>query len=399
MRIGINGYYLQNLQSGIGQYSYNIIQGLSRLDKKNEYFIFVQEKAAALEEKLALRPNFKVIATALKSSPKNNYLYRLFWEQWTLGRVVNRYKIDVYHSLYQSMPWRLRAKSMVTIHDAIPWFFEFQQQDFLYRLYSQISRRSCSRANKIIAVSEAAKFDIVRIYKIKPEFIEIIHEPANALYSTVPSAAEIRQTKKKFTLKRPYILFTGGLKRHKNLRILIKSFARLITQYEADVDLVIVGSRKRKTTSNSSIFYSLRSLEKYAASKKIADRVHFTGTVTVEDLNHLYHAASITVSLSLYEGFGLPLLEAMTAGCPVIASDIAAHQEVAGNATILVNPFGYNAVSEKMNLLLTDEKFRQEYITRGLERAKNFNAIDIAARIRDIYSELYNDRNIYVTKK
>lgn len=387
MKIGINGYYLQNLKAGIGQYTFNLLQDLSKIDHKNEYFIYVPSVSRETVKKMNLGRKFHIVQTHPATPFHNNYLYRLYWEQARLPWLARKQRLDVYHSPYQSLPFMLSVKSIVTIHDAIPWLFAFQQRDTVYKLYSNISRRSCRRANKVITISEASKLDIAKIYRIKPESIEVTYEPVNNIYFEKPGEGLTKKTLNKHDVKRPFILFTGGLKRHKNLRILIKSFALFQHRTKRDVTLVIVGSSNRQTTVSQPNFYSEESLREYAGKKGVGKNVVFTGLINEQELNVFYHTASILVSLSLYEGFGLPILEAMASGCPVIASNIAAHQEVGGNAAILVNTFGFNQVSDKMRLLFEDEATRQKYIQRGIDRVQSFDAIDIASRILDIYEE------------
>lgn len=400
MKIGVNGYYLQNLQCGIGQYTYNMLTTLSKIDSVNEYFIFVPNGADEIKCNVPLGNNFRFVQTEKYSKLGSNYLSRLYWEQWRISRFIKKYGCDVFYSPYQSLPIRIKqVSSIVTIHDAIPWLFAFQRQNFAYKLYSEISRRSCRRANKFICISESSKVDVVSVYKIKPELIEVIYESANVRYLTKPSEEERVRTYEKYDIGKPFILFTGGLKKHKNLRILLKSFSVLVDKFGIDADLVIGGSAKRKTVTNNILYYDIDSLKRYAETKGIGNRVKFVGSLSEDELNVLYHGASIMVSLSLYEGFGLPVLEAMMAGCPVIASNIAAHEEVADGAAIMVNPFGYNEVAEKMASLMNDPVKREKYAKKGFERLKSFNAEDIAARLQDIFVELHSDENTYIVNK
>jgi glycosyltransferase involved in cell wall biosynthesis len=350
---------------------------------------------------LSLGENFVFIQTEKFSRIRNNYISRLFWEQWRLYRFAKKYKFDIYYSPYQSLPIGIKSisKSIVTIHDAIPWLFAFQRQNFAYKLYSEISKRSCRRANKFISISESSKIDIVSVYKIKPELIEVIYEFANIKFSEEPTEEIRKSVHEKFNISKPFILFTGGLKKHKNLRILLKSFATLIEKYGADVELVIGGSVKRSTSTASVLHYDVESLRGYAKTKNISERVKFVGSLSEDELNVFYHDAVVLVSLSLYEGFGLPILESMMAETPVIASNISAHEEVANGAAILVNPFGYNEVAEKMAFFINNEKERNLYVEKGLERVKNFNREDITSRLLDIFSELYKDDNIFIINK
>lgn len=401
LTIGINGYYLQNLPSGIGQYTHNMLRGLATLDKNNQYLIFVPFNARTINQNIKLPKNFKVIQTGNDDLFKNSYVFRTCWEQWILPLALRKHGVGVYHSPYQSIPifGMRKIKSMVTIHDAIPWFFDFQRRDRQHRIYSAISKYSCRRANKKITISESAKLDIIPVYKFRQEMIEVVREAVSPIFHNVPSPHQIRSTLKKYGITQPYMLSSGGVKRHKNLRILIKSFAAFVDKHGDDTELVILGSARRNTTAAESIYYSVEALRGYAKGKKVAKKVRFLGKVSEAELLHLYHGASMLVTLSLREGFGLPVLEAMTCGIPVIASKIPAHYEIAGRAAIFVNPFGSNEISSKMKLLTENKEVRKKLVRRGKERAAEFDLEDFASRIHDIYEELYSDSNLFITRR
>jgi len=387
MRIGLNGYYLSVNYSGIGQYTYNLIDALSEVDKKNKYYIFTYH-----DIDVDFGKNFKIIKIP-QPSP-GTFWGRLLWEQILLGRYLRKHKIDVYHSLYQSLP--LTAKqipSVVTIHDAIPWRFPFQRQQFAYRLYSDISKASCKRGAKFITVSETSKADFAPVYEIKPELIEVTYESVNKVFSDPVTKAQTEEFRKKYNIKRKYILYIGGLKRHKNLRVLIKAFSLFKEAYDKkdEYDLFILGDIRRNMAISPVIYYRVEDLEKYAAAKKIKKNIKFFGKQSFQDLVHFYRNAEMFVSLSLYEGFGLPALEAITCGVPCVLSNLGAFKEIVQEAAVYVYPYGAHRIADAINSVLTDKKLRAEQQKAMKQIIPRYDRFKIAKRILEIYEEVYDD--------
>jgi len=387
MRIGINGYYLSVNYSGIGQYTYNLLQALSEIDKQNKYYIFTY-----YDTDLDFGKNFKFIKIPMPLP--GTFLGRLFWEQILIGKALMDYKIAIYHSLYQSLPFLAKKiPSIVTIHDAIPWRFPFQRQQFSYRLYSDISKKSCLRASKYITVSETTKLDFAPVYEIKPELIEVTYESINKTFQRSFTKQETQAFKNKYKIDRKYILYVGGLKRHKNLRVLIKAFSFFKKLYDKkdEYDLFLLGDIRRNMAISPYIYYRVEDLEKYAAAKKIKKHVRFFGKQTFEDLTHFYRNSSCFVSLSLYEGFGLPALEAITAKTPCVLSNLGAFKEIINGAAIYVYPYGSHRIADAMHQVLTDMKLKEKLKFHSARIIQRYDRTKIAKRILEIYEEVYDD--------
>jgi glycosyltransferase involved in cell wall biosynthesis len=262
-------------------------------------------------------------------------------------------------------------------------------------LYSDIRKDLVkSRAKKVITVSETSKLDFAHIYGIKPETIEVTYESVDPAFLKTPSELEINEFIKKFKIRNDFILYTGGLKRHKNLRMLIKSFDILVKEYGFKGDLYILGAIRKTMAISPYIYYQVEDLEKYAKMKKIGDRVKFIGFVTRQEMSLFMHLAKCFVSISLYEGFGLPAVEAMTSGCPSVLSNLAAYPEVAKGTAIFVYPYGPHRIADALNKVLTDTKIREQLIKNSYNRAKFFDRIKIAQRVLQIYKEVYDDYKI-----
>lgn len=391
MRIGINGYYLTTQFSGIGQYSINLLKALAQIDKENKYFVFCPE-----EVEWDLPANFKlIIVKPLPIFPKT-FFNRFIWEEYQLGNAIKEYSLEVFHGFYQSLPYgSKKIGNVVTIHDAIPWRFPFERKQFSYRMYSDIRKDLVTkRYKKAITVSETSKIDFATIYDIKPETIEVTYESVDPVFWKKFSAEETSDFKKKFDIKDDYVLYTGGLKRHKNLRMLIKSFDILVKESGFKGNLYILGAIRKTMAVSPYIYYQVEALEKYAKMKDIEDRVKFVGVVSRKDMALFMKEAKLFVSLSLYEGFGLPAIEAMTSGTPSVLSNLGAYPEIADGAALFAYPYGPHRVAQAMNNLLKDKELYEKMKKKGLERAKFFDSEKIAKRVLEIYKEVYDDYKI-----
>lgn len=391
MRIGINGYYLATQNSGIGQYTINLLRSLGEIDKENKYIIFTPFPVS-----VDLPENFKVkVITPLFIFPKT-FFNRFLWEEYQLGRAIKKYHIEVFHGMYQSLPRETDTiGNVVTIHDATPWRFPFERKQYFYRKYSDIRKELVKkRAKKVITISETSKLDFASIYDITPEKIDVTYESVDPIFSHIPSQKEIDELKKKYAVTLPFILYTGGLKRHKNLRMLIKAFAILVEDYGFEGNLCILGAIRNTMAISTAVYYRVEDLQEYARLKKLEKRISFVGFVSKEEMNTFMHTASCFVSLSLYEGFGLPAVEAMTAGTPAVLSNLGAYPEIAEDAALFVYPYGPHRIANALHLALTDEELRDELIKKSKKRAKFFEPLAIAKRVLDIYKEEYDDYKI-----
>jgi len=391
MRIGINGYYLTTLNSGIGQYSYNLLHALAEIDHKNTYYVFCPQPIT-----WDLPENFKLKVIYPMPFFKGTFLNRFYWEEFQLGQEINEFRIDVFHGLYQSLPkGSEKIGNVVTIHDAIPWRFIFERKQLSYRWYSDMRKKKVTqRAKKIITISETSKLDFASVYKIKPETIEVTYESVHPIFLAKPKPEAVNNFKKKYQINKDFLLYVGGLKRHKNLRMLIKSFAILLKEYNYPGDLYILGSIRKTMAISSYIYYREEDLHHYAKLKKISDRVKFVDFVSQEEMALFFHLAKAFISISLYEGFGLPALEAMTSGCPAVLSNLGAYPEIAQAAALFVYPYGPHRIAKALNQVISSIPTREALVKQGLQRAQFFDRKIIAKRMLEIYQEVYDDYKV-----
>lgn len=383
MKIVINARYLTSPYTGIGQYTINILESLAKIDTENEYILIVPWPVD-----FSFGPNFRIVDLRESKWFGDDYYSRLWWEQITLGRYLKKIKPDVYHSLYQSLPLNAKKyRSFVTIHDTIPWKFPWQRSNAQYRRYSDISRWSCRKAHHVICVSETAKLEVAPMYTIKPENISVVYEGISDIFLKKPRTAKLLKIKNRFHLEKPFVLYVGGFKRHKNLRFMIKAFTHAVNKYKLDIDLVIPGKIRTHSGSAKELFYDPKTLTDYIKQKRMTKRIHFIGYARQDELVCLNYLSRAFLSLSLYEGFGLPAVEAMAAKKPIIASDTGAYPEILGDAALLVYPYGLTRIAEAINQVITSESVRNKLISRGEKRIVAFDKIELARKMLSIYNE------------
>ena len=367
MRIAIDARKLRDY--GIGTYVRNLLRHLSRIDQATEYVVLCRDSDCELVG--ALGENFRSVPEA---SP--GYSVR---EQITVPLDLRRERADLFHAPHYVLPALTPCKSVVTIHDCI--HLRFPQ--YLRRLGYAYARGSLwlatHRSNRILTVSEASKRDILDYFSVPPEKIDVIYNGIDERFSTPPPEEDVARVRERYQLDDPFILYAGNIKPHKNLERTIEAFHLLRRggQFE-QVKLVIIGDE----------------IAKYAALRHAVHRhklhkyVRFFGFVPDRTLAILYRLAAVFVFPSLYEGFGLPPLEAMASGTPVITSNVSSLPEVVGDAALLVDPLQPEAIADAMRRVLTDSALRDDLRARGLARARQFSWERSIRRVREIYGEV-----------
>ncbi|MCA9364884.1 MAG: glycosyltransferase family 4 protein [Candidatus Moranbacteria bacterium] len=310
-------------------------------------------------------------------------LNRFVWTAWVAPQYLRREHIDVYHTQY-IVPFFISPSTKVVthVHDvsfrAFPHLIAWSDRFFLWLLMG----RSLRRADCVIAVSSFTAQEIVKYYPVASEKIAVV---PNALGDDYLQTVEgfSQRISDKYHLPKKYLLYVGTLQPRKNIPYLIRTFACLAERVE-DVCLVIVGNLE---AHNADPLVS-EALEALPSSVRL--RVFFPGYVHVDDLPYIYFMARAFVFPSLYEGFSIPLLEAFSAGVPVVASDIAVHREVAGKCVFYVPTDGLAEFCEKLYIIVTDDEMRSRYISRGRERLV-FYSWDRSARIvHDLYMRFFS---------
>lgn len=358
--------------TGLGgneSYATNLIEALAEIDQVNLYTLYVTRREAV--ERFRDRwPNFSVKAT-LPHTP----LIRI---PLTLSAELRRNPVDVLHVQFTSPPFS-PCPVVVSIHDLS---FEHLPQTFKWRSRKQLRitvRRSAREAGQVIALSEFARRDIVNSYGVPAENISVIPLAAPPQFRPVNDERELQRVRQTYGIESDYILSVGSIQPRKNLSRLVAAYSRL-RRAKPKVKLpklVLVG---KCAWLFDETLRAIRELE-------VEDSVILTGYVPEEDLPALYSGATCFVYPSYFEGFGLPPLEAMQCGAPVIVGNRTSLPEVVGEAAVLVDPFDVDALANAVETVVNDAELRTELRMKGLERAKLFNWHTTARQTLEVYQK------------
>ena len=376
MKIAINTLSIKpNQMGGTETFLTNLIKNLINLDPNVDFFLIVSKNNQS-----TFPFNSKNIRFKLINFDNTSQIKRIFIEQTLLPIWLKKEKIDCLIAPGNTGLLYSPCKVIVIVHDIIFCVYP-ESYSTLRRLYLQkFVKFSCTKADKVVTMSNNTKRDIGRYIGINMGKIGVIFEGVDFEYFSAKSKDDRNQKiLTTYGLKEKYIYSPTSLYPHKNHEVLIKAFARLKKEKKIPHKLVITGFDPLKKEDE------LRDLiERF----NVQNEVLYLGAIPYEHIPILYSEASLTAYLSLYEGFGLPVLEAMASGCPVICSSCSSLPEVVGNAGILVDPFDVNEIASKMHDLLTNEELKAKYVKRGLNRAREFSWESSAKKLIDVYNEL-----------
>jgi glycosyltransferase involved in cell wall biosynthesis len=379
LRIGIDGSFLREPTTGSGQYTVNLCLALARADEQNDYFILERRPALVAEIERLPAVNWKQIVTGglLPNVPEN--LAKVLWEQCSLRHAGTGLDLDLLHVPYFAGPMLPSRPTVMTVHDVIPFVMPVYRGPKSAATYWQIVMRSARAASHIITDSEASRLDIAQRLSIDMDRISVVYLGVNADLYRRRLASDLAQLLGRFGVTGRFVLYIGGLDVRKNVGSLVRAFAALRDRLEPDVKLVIVG---RPFSEDSKVFPDLGPIVK---ENRLEGRVVFTGPIADEERVILYQSAALFVFPSLYEGFGLPPLEAMAAGVPVVASNRSSIPEVVGEAGILVNPDDVSAIARAMDAVLSDAELSRRMQQQGIERSHRFTWEKTAEQTLAVY--------------
>ncbi len=373
MRIAIDARKLHDY--GIGTYVRNLVHWLSKLDDDHTYILLCRPDD---EEALrALGPRFQPLPERAR-----NYSVR---EQVAVPLALARARADLFHAPHYVVSPLTRCPFVVTIHDCIHLRFpQYLPNRVAVRYARSMMSSSARRSRRILTVSQASKQDIQHYLHVPAEKVEVIYNALDERLATPPTESEIARVRQRYQLEAPFILYTGNIKPHKNLDRLIEAYAIMRRQGVVDARLLIIGDEVSKYPN----------LRRLVHRHQLDRHVRFLGFVSDEMLAILYRLATVFVFPSLYEGFGLPPLEAMAAGTPVITSSISSLPEVVGDAALLIDPHDAGALATAMAQVISDPRLRTDLVARGHERVKAFSWQRSVTRTRDVYEEVGGVRRV-----
>ncbi|MBU1726471.1 MAG: glycosyltransferase family 4 protein [Candidatus Omnitrophica bacterium] len=338
----------------------NLLRALSRVGHQEEYFLISED--SLLKEKLSLPDNFE------REAPKKRFRMINRKGISLIGKILFR-DIDVFFFPNSYVWYSKYAKTVVTLHDIAPYkfperFFKSKKAFNDYKLKLFYIKKN---ADKIITVSNYSKKDIIAHLGVLADKIEVIYNGVDSKFKRIEiSGQQMAGISERFKIEGPFLLFVGGLDFRKNIEVLLKAFDILVKDYNIPHKLVIVGSNYGGSLLRLSVEEMLKPLN-------ISERLVFTGRLSDDDLLVLYNAAELFVFPSIYEGFGLPVLEAMACGCPVICSNTCSLPEVAGKAGLMFDPQDHLLLSKLIKDLLGSKENREELSSNGLKRANLFS--------------------------
>lgn len=382
MKIGIDIRNIGKKRTGDEVVFFNLVKNLAQLDKENNYYLFTDicDEKILEEIRANLRikntPNFKIISLETKN--------KFSWNFWTLPKYLQKNPTDIYLTQYITpffVPKEIRI--MTIIHDvSFCAFPELIKKADLFFLKTLIPL-SLKRADKIVAVSQFTLDEIRKYYKIAPEKLDWIH---NAVSDEFPKEAvteeKMETVRKKYDLPKKFILYLGTLQPRKNIPILIEAFNKTDNKFSG-MKLVLAGGKGHN--------YDLKIDEKIAVYN-IKDKIIFPGYIADEDKHCFLKMAEIFVFPSLYEGFGIPILEAFASGTPVIASNIPPHREIAGNSAEFFDPQDSGDLADKIAGIISDEQLRKKLVEDGFSRLENFSWKKTAKKMLRIFKDVGNGK-------
>lgn len=366
MKIGFDAKRAVSNFTGLGNYSRFVISNLIKFNPSNTYVLFTQKLP---KEQIKNIPHESIKYT-IKTTRKP------LWRSWGIIDSIKKDSIDIYHGLSNELPFgikRTTVKSVVTIHDLIfikyPKFYPIIDRI----IYNIKARYACKAADKIIAVSECTKRDIIEHYNIPSSKIEVVYQGCATVFKEKVSNEQKIKIRNRYNLPDEFLLSVGSIEERKNILLIVKAL-KLIP----DIHFVAIG-KKRKYAQE---------VIKYAEEHNLSDRLHIISDVPFEDLPVIMQSSTIFIYPSLYEGFGIPIIEALYSGIPVIGATGSCLEEAGGPHSIYVNPHSEEELAFEINQLLKDEDKRNTMIEKGLEYVQRFSDETCTKDMIEVYDKL-----------
>ncbi len=373
LRIGFDAVRAFNNKRGLGSYSRNIINLMSTQFPKNEYLLFTPRTLLDFD----INENCRVIKP-------EGFMAQKFHKMFMTTDIM-RHKVDIFHGLSHSLPdkiSRLNVPTVVTMHDLI-YMKNPEFHPLIDRIsYSEKYTRACREADRIIAISQATKFDIVEFMEIDENKIDVVHQTCNSVFSQPIPQELIEKVQRKYALPSQFMLTVAALEKRKNIELVLRAM-----KDKVDMPFVVVGPE----SPYQSQLYEL------AQELHVNDRFKIINDIPIEEVSAFYKLASVMIYPSFSEGFGLPILEAMTVGVPVVASNLAVFHEVGDTAIEYVTPTEVDELSEVLLSILNSEEKQKQMSIAGKMQAEKFKPEVIAQNIWKVYEKAIDSKTIINT--
>ncbi len=359
--------------TGIGTYTARLMENIMTIDEEDVYSFFWPNDGY---EDLLNKKNIRLTLFGEKN--------KRFWDEHFLPAQVKKTGCDLFHLPQNGLglPAEKSCAYVATVHDLIPYVMpETCGKSYLDRFTGEMPY-ILDACDRIITVSHYSKQDIIKFFNIPGEKISVTHLAADSRFRLMDKESAWNFIRSQYNLSTDYILYLGGFSPRKNVEGLIDAFKKTCRELPGHYDLVLLGASKDG-------HYELK---KKVHALGLSDRTVFTGYVPYEHLPYFYNCASLFVYPSLYEGFGLPPLEAMTCGTPTITTNVTSIPEVVGDAAITIDPYDIDMLTQKIYDILSDAGLRRRLTERALKRAYHFSWKKTAVETINIYKEVYNSR-------
>lgn len=370
MLIGLDARVLYRPLRGIGKYLFNILENMVKLDSSVEFKLFYEEITG--QKTIPVSAQIKEVSFLAKG-------YRFHsWEQFVLPGKIKKSRITLFHSPANTAPLIQLCPTVVTVHDTILMESEEEGDRFYNRFILPIALKN---AKKIITISQNSKKDIIRLLKIPENKIEVIYHGINSAFRRIVDGQGFASLRDKYGIRERFIFTLGAVGKRKNIETLLEVFAQLKKSNLIKHQLVITGIQE------AGINEFLRKIKALG----LQNEVIITTYVPEDDLVALYNHTDLFLYLSLYEGFGFPVLEAMTCGAPVIASSVSSIPELVQDAGILVDPRNTDEIGEAILAILNNKNLREELSEKGFKQVKKFSWEKAARQTLDVYKQMAGD--------
>lgn len=380
--IGLDATYLSVKGKGVSRYQHNLIKGLSKIDKKNFYYIFLNKRNILPE--LPKQDNFNYCLTYI---PK-----RIIWDQFQIPFIIKKYKLDIYHSLIETLPIFAKTRFILGVIELPDYRMKLIRHSIYDSLYSRLSYGynklffyySLKKAHIIMVNSNSTKLDLIHRYNVDENKIRLSYFAADEMFYPARDEEYLFNIKKHYGAETGYILHISTSDPRENTPLVIHAYQRAFHKLKLPKKLIICGDAKPEKTG----------LNKLIKDLNLEDRIIFTGHKVGKDLVQLYQAADMFIEPSLYEGFGLQVVEAMACGTPVIVSNVFSLPEVIADAGILVSPTDIEGLSSAIVQVATDSVLQDRMRKISLERAKFFCWDRAAKEVLAVYEEIIREEKI-----
>ncbi|WP_251620498.1 glycosyltransferase family 4 protein [Odoribacter lunatus] len=375
MKIGFDAKRLYNNFTGLGNYSRTLVSNLHQYFPKNQYYLYTPKiKKDLTTEPFLNNPDYHTRC--------HNGLFKSAWRSSFIKKDLKKDKIDIYHGLSHELPFHIDQtgiRSIVTIHDIIFRTFPDMYTAIDRSIYNYKFRYACQHADKIIAISECTKRDIIKYFGTPPEKIQVIYQAIQPTFQVLQTPEAVEKTIQKFHLPEEYLLYVGAINSRKNLLHIVKALPLLPRQMQ--IPLVIVGNGHQ---------YKEEVL-KYATKANLSKQLILIHNLhDTKELQAFYQKAKIFIYPSYYEGFGLPVTEALLSKVPVITSNRSSLPEAGGPASCYIDPDSPEEIAHAIETILSDENRQREMIEQGYLFAKQqFEAKSLTQQIHQLYQEIY----------